>query len=191
MDIDRAIEDVARLMAVDGVEQLVAGQDATVGGEDRREELELDRCEVDSGLAAADLMACRVDDEIGMADDRSSSTVRSRCRWLGPAQDRLDPKDQLRPGMFVNVTFTIDLGERNALPMSAIIPQSDPPACWRVVAGKAVRTPLKLGVRDGQNVEVLQMQKGTTWEAVTGSEEVVLTGLGAVSDGKEVNVQKK
>src|SRR6188768_636392 len=96
MDIDRAIEDVARLMAVDGVEQLVAGQDATVGGEDRREELELDRCEVDSGLAAAHLMACRVDDEIGMADDRSSSTVRSRCRWLGPAQDRLDPKDQLR-----------------------------------------------------------------------------------------------
>lgn len=122
---------------------------------------------------------------------RTSWTLDTKSRTLRIEIHHTDKSAKLRPGMFVNVTFTIDLGERNALPMSAIIPQSDPPACWRVVAGKAVRTPLKLGVRDGQNVEVLQMQKGTTWEAVTGSEEVVLTGLGAVSDGKEVNVQKK
>ena len=42
MDVDGPVEDVARLVAVDGVEELVAGQDAAVGGEDRGEQPELD-----------------------------------------------------------------------------------------------------------------------------------------------------
>ena len=43
----------------------------------------------------------------------------------------------------------------------------DQPCCWRVVDGKAVRTPLKLGLRDGQAVEVLKMQtRAGAWDAV-------------------------
>ena len=47
VDVDRAVEDLGRLVAVDRVEQLVARQDPTVGGEDRAEEPELDAREVD------------------------------------------------------------------------------------------------------------------------------------------------
>ena len=57
VDVDRAIEDVGRLVAVDRVEELVARQDAAVGGEDRREQLELDPGQVDRGVASTDLVA--------------------------------------------------------------------------------------------------------------------------------------
>jgi RND family efflux transporter MFP subunit len=123
---------------------------------------------------------------------RTSWTLDTKSRTLRVEIHHDGKGSKLRPGMFVTVTISIDLGERMTLPQSALIPQSDPPSCWRVVDGKAVRTALKLGVRDGQNVEVLKMQTANSaWENITGQESVVLSGLGAVSEGKEVRGDTK
>ena len=123
---------------------------------------------------------------------RTSRTLDPKSRTLRVEIDHVNSANKLRPGMFANLVFTVDLGERYTLPVSAIFTHADQPCCWRVVEGKAVRTPLKLGVRDGQMVEVVKLQSGgVAWQAVSGDEQVVVTNLGAVSEGKEVRVEKK
>jgi hypothetical protein len=89
--------------------------------------------------------------------------------------------------MFANLTISINLKDRWTLPASAIFTHADQPHCWRCDKdGKALRTPLKLGVREGQTVEVLKMQVDGAWQAVSGSEQVVIANLGAVSEGKQI-----
>ena len=122
---------------------------------------------------------------------RTSWTLDPRSRTLRMEIDHPSKDSVFRPGMFVNVTFNVDFKDRITLPASAIFTHNDLPCCWRVVDGKAVRTALKLGVREGASVEVLQMQvRESTWENVTGNEDVVLTNLGAITEGKEVPGQK-
>jgi RND family efflux transporter MFP subunit len=122
---------------------------------------------------------------------RTSRTLDPKTRTLRIEIDYDNKERKLSPGMYANLIFDVDLKERYTLPASAIFTYADVPCCWRVDANaKAVRTPLKLGVRDGQDVEVLKMQKdGSAWEAVSGKEEIVITNLGAVSEGKEVRVE--
>lgn len=119
------------------------------------------------------------------AHDRVSRTLRVEF-------DRINDKEsKLRPGMYANVVFDINLGERITLPANAIFTHIDQPCCWRVEAGKATRMPLKLGLRSGQDVEVLEKKIGDTWSKIDGSEEIVVTNLGVVSDGKEVRIEGK
>ena len=63
----------------------------------------------------------------------------------------------------------------------------------RVLAGKAVRTPLQIGLRGGGLVEVLKMQTRASsgeeealWEPVTGKEEIVASDPAALTDGERV-----
>ena len=67
MDVDRPVEDVGLVVAVDRVEQLVAGEDAAVGLEDRLEQPELDPRQRDRLAVAGDLVAVEVDDQVGVA----------------------------------------------------------------------------------------------------------------------------
>ena len=89
MDVDRPIEDLGLVLAVDRVEQLVAGQDAAVGLEQRGEQPELDRGQGHRPVADADLVAFAVEDEVAVADRlagrsprvAASAPARSRIRW--------------------------------------------------------------------------------------------------------------
>jgi len=69
VDVDRSIEHVGGVLAIDGIEQLVPGQNPAIGAEDRAEQSELDAREVDGVVATADLVAGWVDDQIAMAKD--------------------------------------------------------------------------------------------------------------------------
>ena len=75
MDVDRPIEDVGLVPAVDRVEQLVAGEDPAVGLDDGLEEAELDAGQRDRLAVAGDLVAVEVDDEVGVDQRRGSSAV--------------------------------------------------------------------------------------------------------------------
>jgi RND family efflux transporter MFP subunit len=126
---------------------------------------------------------------------RTSRTLDAKSRTLRVEIDYPAKDSKLRPGMYANLVFTINLGERYTLPASAIFTHADLPCCWRVdEQGKAVRTPLKLGIRDGQDIEVLEMRKGeSVWVKIADAsvEKIVVTNLGAVSEGKEVRVESK
>ncbi|MBM3995293.1 MAG: efflux RND transporter periplasmic adaptor subunit [Planctomycetes bacterium] len=120
---------------------------------------------------------------------RTSQSLDAKSRTLRVEIDYNNKDGKLRPGMFANLIFSVPLGERYTLPATAIFTHIDQYCCWRVEAGKAVRTPIKLGIREGQDVEVLKMQKNGVWKAVSGSEEIIVTNLGVVSEGKEVRVE--
>ena len=121
---------------------------------------------------------------------RTSWTLNSKSRTLRIEIDHANKAAKLRPGMYVNLSFTIAFDNRWVLPAGAIFMDADQPCCWRVEEGKAVRTPLKLGGRDGQSVEVLKMQKrDASWEAITGKEEIVISGRGAVTEGMQIPVK--
>jgi RND family efflux transporter MFP subunit len=123
---------------------------------------------------------------------RTSKALDMKSRTLRVEVDYVNKEGKLRPGMFVNMTLTVALGERYTLPATAIFTYGDAPCCWRVVDGKAVRTPLKIGVRDGADIEVTQMQTASgTWSAIDGTEEVVVANLGAVSEGKDVQAKRR
>jgi len=118
---------------------------------------------------------------------RTSTTLDARSRTLRVEIDYDNKEGKLRPGMYANLTFNITFDGRWLVPASAIFTHADQPCLYRVDAGKAKRTPVKLGIREGKEVEVSKMQTAEdTWEALSGKEVFVLAGTAAVSDGKEV-----
>ena len=88
VDVDGAVEDLGAVVAVDGIEQLVAGEDAAVGREDRLEQPELDPGQGDRLAVAGHLVAVAVEDQVGVAAAAAGSW-RSRRR-PAPARRRID-----------------------------------------------------------------------------------------------------
>ena len=113
----------------------------------------------------------------------------TRTSWaLDPANNSLraevdcpNPGGTMRPGMYA--TATIVLEERPGaltLPASAIVRDGAQTLCCAVRDGKVARLPLQLGIRAGDDVEVLS--------GLEPSEIVVLTRADALQDGQAVEV---
>ena len=75
VDVDGPVEDVGLVAAVDRVEQLVAGEDAAVGLEERLEEPELDARQGDRLARPRHLVAVGVDDEVALGEGRAACGV--------------------------------------------------------------------------------------------------------------------
>lgn len=94
------------------------------------------------------------------------------------------PEDgaKLRPGMYVYAD--LKLAERKdamALPKTAILSQDNQSYCLVVDgSGKIVRTPIQVGIRAGDDVEVVS--------GLTGSEQVIATNVAAYRAGQVVEV---
>src|SRR6478752_10537772 len=63
VDVDGPVEDVRLVSPVDRVEQLIAGEDAAIGFEDRLEKSELDPGRRDRRARAGDVVAVGIEDE--------------------------------------------------------------------------------------------------------------------------------
>ena len=124
---------------------------------------------------------------------RMSWALDGKSRTLRVEIDYPNKEGKLRPGTYANILFTIAFDGRWTLPASAVFTHADQPCCWLVDKHrKASRTHLKLGVRDARDVEVLKLQTSDgKWSDPTGAEEVVVSNLGAVSEGKEVQIKGK
>ena len=100
MDVDRPIEDLGLVLAVDRVEELVAGQDAAVALEEGDEEPELDGGQRHEPIGDPDLVALAIDDEVAVPDRLAGAR---RCAppprpAAGPLEDPLDAEDELGRG---------------------------------------------------------------------------------------------
>ncbi len=122
---------------------------------------------------------------------RNARSLDPRARTLRTEIDVDNPEGKLLPGMYVQATITVRHPDTWTLPAAAVVAEGDQAYCYRVEGGKAVRTPLQAGLRGGGLVEVLKMQRPaeqgreSTWEPVSGAEEVVADAAGA-SDGQPV-----
>jgi membrane fusion protein (multidrug efflux system) len=90
--------------------------------------------------------------------------------------------NKLRPGLFARVSLILERRE-NALvaPEQAIVPVGQQTFVYRVVNGKAVMTPVKLGLRRPGQVEIL--------EGLNADDQVVTDGQLKIRDGAAVTVQ--
>ncbi len=100
---------------------------------------------------------------------------------------------RLHPGMYAYATIEAEWRDVLTLPVSAVLTEGDVNVgyqhfCYVVENGHVKRTPIEVGVRNDQLVEVLKKRVGGG-EAFTGTEEVVQGDLGGLKDGQAVEVK--
>jgi RND family efflux transporter MFP subunit len=118
---------------------------------------------------------------------RTSWALQPGSRTLRAEVDVPNPDGRLRPGSYLQARVTAELPAALALPASAVMKFGDGLVCYRVVDGKAVRTPVQAVRSDGRFVQVARWQKPGTaeWVAFTGEEEVIAEAA-TVTDGQPV-----
>ena len=129
-------------LAVDGVEQLVAGQDPAVRLEERLEEAELDAGQGDRLAVAGDLVAVEVDDQVGVAERRRGRPRRGLGRGRA-VRRRID---------LTRRTSSAGRERLGQVVVGAVLEAGDPVerrAAGRQDRGSAWRPPRRRGGRPG------------------------------------------
>ncbi|MGA2502192.1 MAG: efflux RND transporter periplasmic adaptor subunit, partial [Tepidisphaeraceae bacterium] len=96
--------------------------------------------------------------------------------------------DRLRPGMYVNTTVIIQRPGVPVLPQEAMVVSGNETYCYLLHDGKAVKTSVVRGLRDGAWVEVMKMKIGEQWVKVSGNQGVIMGALDELTDGQTVKV---
>jgi RND family efflux transporter MFP subunit len=133
---------------------------------------------------------------------RVSRSLHPQNRTLLTQIDLPNLDGKLLPGMFVNATIIAEHKNVWALPAAAIVTKGEQTFCYRVENGKAVRTPIQLGLRgneqDNELVEVVKKQtrppqagQEAPWEDVNGQEVIVATKPSSLTDGQAVTVSDR
>jgi RND family efflux transporter MFP subunit len=118
---------------------------------------------------------------LNAAISRISRSLDARTRTMLCEIDLLNPPAGLYPGAFVNASITLRGSPRPLVPTEALVGKSGQLYVPMVEGDKVHFTHVRLGVDDGQNVEVLEGLHGGEWVALN---------LGTdVPDGAPVRVQ--
>jgi RND family efflux transporter MFP subunit len=133
---------------------------------------------------------------------RTSWSLDRTARTLLAEVDVPDANGRLRPGMYAYATLTAERPNVWTLPAAAVTTEGDVNQgyrtfCFLVENGKAWRTPVEIGARDSQRVEVLKKQarpaksgEAGPWQDITGEEEIVQGNIGSLTDGQSVMVTR-
>jgi HlyD family secretion protein len=122
---------------------------------------------------------------------RSAWALDPKARTLRAEIDVKNPSGRLRPGMYAYSVITVTHANVLALPVAAVVTLGEQTFCYRVEDGKALRTPIKVGFRDAEWVEILKRQmpgKEGMWEDFTENMKVVASGVSSLGDGQAVTV---
>jgi multidrug efflux pump subunit AcrA (membrane-fusion protein) len=127
---------------------------------------------------------------------RTSWALDTLARTLHTQIDLPNSDGKLRPGMYATARLVVEHRDLLTLPAAAVQTLDDQSFVMRLEDGKALRTPIKVGVRQGTRVQVLKKQtrpapsgEPVPWQDFSGSEEIVAANLGAVGDGQPVRRQ--
>lgn len=137
--------------------------------------------------AGGELIRCQV--------TRNARSLDPRARTLRTEIDLPNPQGKLLPGMYVQASITVEHENTWTLPAAAILTEGDQTFCYRIEAGRALRTPLQIGLQGSGLVEVLMKQARISlssdaerWTAITGNEEIVGGNAASMRDGQVVHV---
>jgi RND family efflux transporter MFP subunit len=112
---------------------------------------------------------------------RTSWAVDASNRSLNTEIDLDNTDGTLRPGMYMTAQVVLQVRENAlTLPVTALVTSDGQPCCFCVDSGRLLRTPLTLGLRSGDDVEVIA--------GLAGNETVVLTRAESLHDGQPVEV---
>jgi len=131
---------------------------------------------------------------------RTSYALDERARTLmTEIQLPNTPDQELRPGMYANVTIEAKIKDAWTLPNDALISdEGDKKCCYCVENGKAVRTPVRVGTQTNTTSWVIKKRVksaepgkgGFAWVDFTGNEEIVAKNASSLTDGQAVAVAK-
>lgn len=131
--------------------------------------------------------------EIEGAVTRFSWALDDQSRTLHTQIDLPNPGGRLRPGMYATVRLTVEHADAWTVPSAAVFVQDDQPFVVRVVEGKAVRTPVKVGLQTGGRHQLIKKPSEAArhgepveWEDVTGREETLANNPTTLADGQPV-----
>jgi RND family efflux transporter MFP subunit len=115
---------------------------------------------------------------------RSSWKLKSDSRTLRVEVDLPNDDGKLRPGMYARAKIKVAERENALLlPKSAILTEERKNYCYTIgEAKKIVKTPIDVGIRAGDDVEILS--------GLSGDEQVIGVNLSAFREGQEVEVAK-
>jgi RND family efflux transporter MFP subunit len=112
---------------------------------------------------------------------RISWAVDPKVRTLRAEIDIPNPDAKLQPGLYAYATVIADEHpDVLTIPSSAIMSEQGKDYCVAVVDGKAVRRPIRVGLRDGTRTEVVS--------GLNGNETVVKANPASLTGGQEVAV---
>jgi len=114
---------------------------------------------------------------------RTSFAVDSANRSLEVIIDLDNADGRLRPGLYATAKITLqEQKEALALPTAAVVRQGKEAFCYRLIGGKAVKTPLQLGIKVGDDLEVTS--------GITDADKVILNKAASLKDGQAVEELK-
>jgi RND family efflux transporter MFP subunit len=126
---------------------------------------------------------------------RNARSLNPQARTLRTEIDLPNLQGKLLPGMYVQARIIVKHDNAWTLPESAVLTEGDQTFCYRVEDGKAVRTPLQIGLRGDGLVEIFLKQTRVSlssneqqWTAITGQEEVIAGGATSLTNGQPVRV---
>jgi HlyD family secretion protein len=126
----------------------------------------------------------------------TSWSLDPRQRTLRTEIDFANPTGTLRPGMYCHSLIDVEHGQAWEIPASAVLVRDETTFCYVVRDGKTHRQPLRLGLRDGDRVEVLKMQGASTgpgnspvWIDPTGNETIVTTRPSELTENQPVRAE--
>jgi HlyD family secretion protein len=124
---------------------------------------------------------------------RTSGALHPQNRTLRTEIDLPNAEGKLLPGMYVTATIIAEHKNVWALPVAAVVTQDEQSFCYLVENGKAVRTPIQVGLRGDELVEVVKKQtkpakagEEVRWEEFSGNEEIIPSNLSALHDGQTI-----
>jgi HlyD family secretion protein len=117
-------------------------------------------------------------------------------RTLRTEIDFSNPEGVLRPGMYCHSLIDVKHTQAWEIPASAVLVRDEMTFCYVVRDGKTHRLPLRLGLRDGERVEVLKVQLRANgqgnppiWVNPTGSETIVVSRPSELTDNQPVRAE--
>jgi multidrug efflux pump subunit AcrA (membrane-fusion protein) len=126
---------------------------------------------------------------------RASGAMDPQTRTLRTEIDLRNEDRKLRPGTYADITIIAEHKGVWSLPAKAVLSEGDRSFCYRVENGRLVRTPVQVGLKGGDLVEVLKKQLSAPapgpegrWEEFTGDEEVVTSDPKTLTEGQPVCV---
>jgi RND family efflux transporter MFP subunit len=140
----------------------------------------------------------------GAGGERLRGTITRNARSLDPQSRTLrteidlpNSDGKLLPGMYVQARIVVQHANVWTVPEAAVLTQGNQAICYRVDNGKAIRTPLQLGLRGGGLVEIVKQQvpadSPTTeggWTAFKGDEQIVLSSASPLTNGQPVRASQ-
>jgi RND family efflux transporter MFP subunit len=130
---------------------------------------------------------------------RTSGSVDPQTRTLRTEIDLPNADSKLVPGMYVKATIIAEHKKVWTLPATAVLTKGEQSFCYRVEYGKAIRTPIRVGMRGNEQgnelVEVMKIQtkpakasEEAPWEDLSGEETIVTSNPASLTDGQAVSV---